>query len=736
MDVRHYKELDALNKYVTMMTGKKIPVSFGARTETNGKSIFLTPDARPFSKESALLYFGGVNHECDHITEGTDIERFMLELGKEKHGRILQGLVNIIEDVRVEISKDRKYPKMPVMRRQYVSLKKDKIFESFKDVKKTSGLTAILHVCGCMVIMKARFPMLGLKDDIIVHPEIQTIYDKYFKRYQKLVVKLDTYMDAENLARKILEGLKDLIRDELIKQQQQKEKNHEPPSYSDDKGDAGSDERGDEDAREDQSNTGRGDTKPEDDQPKDSGESGDDDSDAQGCTGDDDPQKPSGDESDGKGDGVDENQGLNNPDDTTGDDKSTEGNQQPGSDQDDPSDTDGDQTLGNEDGKDESCTGDSNDADDSTEPGDDSGKHGSSGSNNSREEGAGDEGVSGKVNEEDEATEPPSSKADEDGETSPSDQGPQVDEGEVDRYLSTIATDQLLSDEEMIKKAMTNNFSNSGIYLKDPGVRDQIVDAEEGSGGTAQIYKQEGIKLVGHVGAEVCRMFIQATKPRVVRRQFKGRFDTRQFENTPYADDVYAQRFPGALEMAALAIGLDNSGSMDGYKSVIASRLLSGLLYHTDQNNIPTEVAGYTIMNSVYGAMRKEPVRIEVIKRYEEKYDAHVMRRCIPTSYRGETPDMDVLTEFLIPRLMLRPEKKKVVFMICDGQPTNLCGCLQSSYKKYLQSLKEEGFILWGFGINSNLSEYFKDDWSYVSSGTLADTVINQLRKILMAERK
>jgi cobalamin biosynthesis protein CobT len=100
----------------------------------------------------------------------------------------------------------------------------------------------------------------------------------------------------------------------------------------------------------------------------------------------------------------------------------------------------------------------------------------------------------------------------------------------------------------------------------------------------------------------------------------------------------------------------------------------------------------------------------------------------------GITPDLDCL-KWITPQLWVRPEEKKVLFVICDGEPTaygaGLTLRLRHSYKQYINACKEAGIKVFGFGIEANISEYFGEDWAYVTSSSLSDTFIERLRIIL-----
>jgi hypothetical protein len=669
MDVMHYEELASLQKLGALITGENISVVFGAKACTNGKRISVVPRKGPLDQKAKLHYLGQFIHEVGHIYGDSDFVKYG-ELGKEKHGELKHKLVNFMDDIRTEVNFDGGHSRSAMIRAPYYEQVIEEINPFLKNITRAKdGVMGVTQICCSLMLLKARMKQLGINKEVTVQPEMIDLHNKYFKKFQGRVLKQTDYMSSENLGRDIYKAIRDLIKDEI----QPPGPGKEPPKKK-------------EDEDEQQGENGTDGTP--------SGNDGENSSDAEGKdTNDSDDKEPGDGAGDGSGDSPDSE-----------DDSDPEG--------------DGSESQPNKD------------------PVDDEGDTGSSGGGDAGaddNEQGGDQDSDGDNDGEGDPSEDDTDNGDPDLDRSP------VDEKEIDKRINKELQDDkqeiIIPLNDYIKALTELEFANSGEYLKDPNVVDDIHDGYEGTDSEGMQYRTEGLKLVGQTGADIFRLFIQQTKPRILRRQERGRFDVRRFEQTPYSSDIYASKIPGALDMAALSIGLDNSGSMNnGNKTVVANRLLSGLLYHADRSSVPTEAAGYTIDGTPYGAMRDIPVRIDVIKRFEEHYDAKIMRRCtpLPSSYMGNTPDMDVLTEFLVPRLMARPEKKKVIFMICDGCPTNLCGRLCDSYKRYVKSLKEIGIIVWGFGIESDLSYYFDDTWSMVTANNLAGTVVNQLQKIFL----
>ena len=342
-----------------------------------------------------------------------------------------------------------------------------------------------------------------------------------------------------------------------------------------------------------------------------------------------------------------------------------------------------------------------------------------------------------------ESAEDSSGEGDAEGEAEGSDpQGESGKESPVAKALNTLNDNakRLESPEDAVTQKL-NQEADKTAYVVDPSITDSIGPAPKGSINAAQRAKQEGIKMLGKAGRDMVRHFITNTKPHTVRRVDRGRLDVRTFVGNRYSNNVYTHKVKGSLETAALAIALDNSYSMIDYgRDFIASSLISGLLYYCDKAGIPTLAAGYTMDGRFAGwgseQCRTYPVRIDVIKDFEERYSSEVMQRAVPldVDLKSGTPDLDAL-RWMVPKLMQRKESKKVLFVICDGQPTAdnraLATKLVISYKRYIEEAKKAGIRLFGLGIKQDLSYFFGDDCVTVTEQTLSNEFVAKLKVIL-----
>lgn len=656
-----------IEKFLGLIIGKRVPVRPAPQAATSGDIIYLPP--QELDEEGKLIYMGKALHEVSHIIIGSDFSHFMNIQVTHKHGSLMARLINIADDIRVESGLQNRYPRVVDTTRPYWLWKEEKVLPDIDqpDILQSDIVTLVMNV-GVLFIARCRFRQLGLTMTFQPNPLVSRVYDEYFANLEEEALAQVDYKDSVSLAEKLYQRIKDMIRDDV-----------QPPQQSN---------NNKEDNKDDNSNQSSD---------KSAGDTGDS---SDGDREDSDTGESSGEDSDTEDASEDREEGSKSQDSEDSDD--TGESEEDGDDGDE-------QGAGQEDdSEEESNTSSQGDGEDDS---DDS-------SNEDREESEDGSEESGDKSEED------------------------VQKG-IANILNSLNNnaDNIKTLDNIVSNNLTQNSQHQADYVAHPEVVDNIQDGYGGSNAEAQNIKALGLSLLGKSGRGMIRHFISQTKPRIVRRQDSGRFDTSTFLKDRYRQDIYNTKTKGGIERAALAIALDNSESMvHGRRAEIASALVSGLIYHADKGDLPVMAAGYTTGKhhtvAPCNQYRTYPVRIDVIKRFEDRYTAKVQRRCcpLPVNSRAATPDLDCL-RWMTPLLMQRREEKKVLFVICDGNPTAqgpyLTDLLRSSYKRYIEACKLAGIKVFGFGICSDISEYFGDDWAMVDTNSLADTFVERLRIIL-----
>lgn len=276
-------------------------------------------------------------------------------------------------------------------------------------------------------------------------------------------------------------------------------------------------------------------------------------------------------------------------------------------------------------------------------------------------------------------------------------------------------------------------------YMVDPNVHDHIVQAEEGEPWEADNYKVRGLRILGPEGAQMTKLFVSQSAPRILRNQYEGRFDMRSFMADPMDKrrDVYSSRIRGKLEKAAVLIMIDLSGSMRGSRIETAMSVAQGLVYYLDRASVPTMVAGFTTIgvndNDLY---RDIPIRIERFKEFHERFTGQIGRKLTPPeNYTMQNNSEYDAMVWGVPFLFKRPEKRKILMVIGDGEPllgsNTINNKMGRAYKEYLQLCRDAGIITYGFGIDADLSEYFGKDFVRTDSEHLGSKMVRGLKDAL-----
>lgn len=281
-------------------------------------------------------------------------------------------------------------------------------------------------------------------------------------------------------------------------------------------------------------------------------------------------------------------------------------------------------------------------------------------------------------------------------------------------------------------KDAVDALAKAGGYKVLNGIQDDISFNYE----APNAYVERGKVLLGAAGTRMTKFFVSKTRETVDFNQHRGRFDMKAFvsDASDARKDVFNSTRPGSLDKAAVSFAIDNSGSMDGDRIEKAYQILGGLLYYLDRAGIPSEAAGFTAYGSTQEEYRNGRVIIKIVKTFDESFKGKPRLRCHPPVEKRYTIELECL-KFLAPRLYRRPEGKRILFVLSDGDPdannSILTGKLIVAYKEYIQRLRDLGIIVIGFGIDTNVSKYFGTDCINTATNNLGDEIVKKLTEIL-----
>lgn len=209
---------------------------------------------------------------------------------------------------------------------------------------------------------------------------------------------------------------------------------------------------------------------------------------------------------------------------------------------------------------------------------------------------------------------------------------------------------------------------------------------------------------------------------------------------------VFSQREEIRSKDTAVTLLIDNSGSMWGDNLRIAMTAAYALASTLERVNIPNEVIGFTtgdLSRASYQAFSKDPnaysfsrtcaIVMPIFKEFRERVTPTVKKRIAAqmkaqvgcnTNVDGES------LEYAALRLIPRPEKRKVMLVMSDGQPV---GTGSSAHLKMtVKRLTDMGIETVGIGINTHAVRQYYPRYTVLNDvETLPATVMGELRRIL-----
>lgn len=626
--------------------------------------------------DDLMVLRGRVYHESGHIAF-TDLSED--DTPKKK---ALFECLNAVEDRRIERKLVEKHEGAgPVLQWNIDKANKKIASKIAEHGEPASPLWEGLAAMGLMV--EGRTPAWQLSDKARAY--VDAGYDAFSK-----IRNADTVHDSLAVANEVYEILKKVNKEMKQEQEQQSGGQGDGDEQSEQDGDKKpgksgkskkDDAAGDEDGKDESAGKGSGDEDGEDQEDQNAGSAGDD--------------------FDEESDGKDSEDGEDSED---GDGKGQDGKSQSG------------ETCGDE----SDCQGDSGGDDFDDEDGDESDVT----TKPSQEAGGGDY--------------TPNDLGKADGyEQEPEDQLEQESTGEngLEAVMSEVAKDIIDSIED-----------NGEIYLSDRS-KDKHVMAK-GDDSTRMQFVKTRESVAAEVGS-IVRAVEQALRAmarcRKMSYQRNGKLDMRRLPQLAkgLSKEVFYKTRTGLKIDTVVSIVVDESGSMcDQVKEV---RQVVVMLGETlERIGVEFEVIGSTTTGSYYGREklngfdRVNPIRYAHYKGLGESWLA-VRDRVMKLSAHVNNVDGEVL-EYVSNGLMQRPEKRKIVFMLSDGEPcaghgNNSVMC--RNLKAVVKRVRNVGIEVYGFGVDTEAPKHFYGDKWFVGlrKGALGQGLAQKLAGVLTLGR-
>lgn len=251
-------------------------------------------------------------------------------------------------------------------------------------------------------------------------------------------------------------------------------------------------------------------------------------------------------------------------------------------------------------------------------------------------------------------------------------------------------------------------------------------------------YRRESQEMVVRL-----RQALTVNLPLPRRRQTVGRVDRRDIARLVTRHrDVFTRRVHQEAMSTAAMLGWDESNSMSGTRiqqvlqlAHIWNRALGGL-------RIPTGMYGWTTQGAPlrnWSVYRQEALRIRMYRDFSEPWDdPKVLKRLSMIDTQDGTPTGEALL-FGVERLLQRPERRKVLFFMTDGEPDlAFHGRSEQVHHDFIRSVLQyargAGVEVIGLGILADLSDFF-ERWVRIESaddilGKTTDELIHTLRRV------
>lgn len=265
--------------------------------------------------------------------------------------------------------------------------------------------------------------------------------------------------------------------------------------------------------------------------------------------------------------------------------------------------------------------------------------------------------------------------------------------------------------------------------------------------------------MVGLMQKEIERLMAARSQVVHVPGYRSGRLNSSGLHRLIAGDDrVFRRKHEARSKDTVVGLLIDNSGSMAEYNKIRVAMSSGYALSQTlERVGIKHEVLGFTTEFTGYAAgssmslaqveerrmgvrfSRVEPIYMPIYKDFDERLTPDVKKRFAAAAMNARHMRNNIdgeCVEIAIQRLARRPEKRKVLMVLSDGQPYAM-GQLTEQYGKLHSVVAEApkfGVELIGLGImDSSVRGYYPRSMVLSSLTDLPKAVMNELRGILLA---
>ncbi|MGD9697571.1 cobaltochelatase CobT-related protein [Acinetobacter sp.] len=239
--------------------------------------------------------------------------------------------------------------------------------------------------------------------------------------------------------------------------------------------------------------------------------------------------------------------------------------------------------------------------------------------------------------------------------------------------------------------------------------------------------KDEISNLINGLKQHFISSIMTETRARFSRKQYSGKIDTRSLSTLSMDTRVFKRRAPKQDLDTAITYLIDLSGSMSGSKIRMARASAILLEEVTDRIGIPSEVLGFTTTGKYIHEVkvtRLEGLLHIIYKSFAESYNRVKYRfgniKVKPLdphkSYSVNNVDGEAVL-WAARRLHARKEKRKLLIVLSDGDPSASCASpslLQKHLSDSIKLVRMTGIEVYAFGLYHNPEQYYGKEYSIV----------------------
>ena len=194
----------------------------------------------------------------------------------------------------------------------------------------------------------------------------------------------------------------------------------------------------------------------------------------------------------------------------------------------------------------------------------------------------------------------------------------------------------------------------------------------------------------------------------------RGRLNSKALFRYKHTDRIF-KRMSDTIDLdVAVQVLVDCSGSMSGTRYPSAAGAAIGLVDALQSNGIPVEVLGFT--DTSWGAPNPACFIYE-FKRFNDNVskDKLVPRFASKKVAFNSNPDGEAVLH-AFSRIAYRPEKRKIMLVLSDGQPTSQYGGNERQFLRDTVRMVQKHIEVYAFGIESKAVQDFYPECSVIHS--------------------